>query len=115
MIKLIYILIATSILTSCADTPYKRWSQQHEYDKVNKLADEARFKDAQPNEYAYKLGANHGCDSGSNATGNYTKKFTKDINQYVKDQYYKSGWDDGFAQCKGQGEMINGVINNSVR
>lgn len=112
--KNIAIVLSLIVLSGCV-TPYDNWSHNYKNEKVEKLADEARLRDSKPNEYAYKLGAGHGCDSGSNATGNYEKRFTKDVNQYVKDVYYKSGWDDGFAQCKGRGEMINGVINNSIR
>lgn len=104
MNKLILVLIIT--LTGCAT--YEPIST------VERLSNEARARDSNPNKYAYSLGQEHGCSSGSNATGNYTKTFYKDVDQYVQSPYYKSGWDDGFAQCKGQGELINGVITNSL-
>lgn len=97
------------VLSGCASYDYGAYKREN----VERLAEEARQERANPNQYAYKEGRQHGCDSGSNATGNYTKQFQKDIERYVNNAYYKSGWDDGFAQCKGQGELVNDVITNS--
>ena len=103
------LLILTMMLAGCSTYDY----DAHNRDKVERLANQARAQRANPTQYAYNEGKSHGCDSGSNATGNYAKQFQKDIDRYVKDQYYKMGWDDGFAQCKGQGQLINDVITNS--
>jgi CO dehydrogenase nickel-insertion accessory protein CooC1 len=63
---------------------------------------------------SYNMGTQHGCEAGGNATGDYTKAFKKDVDRYINDQYYKTGWDDGFQQCKAQGEIINRAIQDSL-
>ena len=101
--KNLLLLLAILSLAGCSTTT------------VQELSDQARARDNNPNEYSYKDGAAAGCSSGGNATGNWTKSFQKDVKKYINDQYYKSGWDDGFAQCKAQGEQVNGVIRDSIR
>lgn len=110
-------IIALSVLQfGCAGMSYQDWSARHEQEKIDRLSEQAKTQASQsPNERNYQQGTKDGCASGNNATGDYTSKFTKNVDMYVGNQYYKSGWDDGFAKCKGQGEMINGVINSTVR
>lgn len=108
------IILLLALTQAGCSNDLQSWYKESDNRKVEQLAEEARQRDANPNQYSYKLGMQHGCDSGGNASGNYTKQFSKDIDKYVKDAYYKSGWDDGFAQCKGQGEMINDAINKSL-
>lgn len=113
MKKLLF-FVTLFILTACEGMSYREWSEQNRVDKINALSEEARIRDTNPNKFAYQDGDIHGCDSGSNASGNYTKKFYKNVDMYLSNQYYKSGWDDGFSRCKAQGEMINGAINKSL-
>lgn len=49
----------------------------------------------------YKLGYAEGCDSGYVAAGNPYYRFSKDVARFGTDPLYKSGWEDGFAVCKG--------------
>lgn len=107
--KTLFIIVLLISIHGCSTYDYGAYKR----DNVERLAEEARQERNNPTQYAYKEGMKHGCDSGSNASGNYVKQFQKDIDRYVKDAYYKSGWDDGFARCKGQGDQINDVITNS--
>lgn len=95
-------------MSGCADSPYHRWAEESRIQEINALSSKT------PEQQSYESGSINGCDSGANASGNYAKSFYKDVNKYIKDVYYKSGWDDGFAKCKAQGEMINNVINKSI-
>jgi hypothetical protein len=113
--KTIPIIVYLLFLTGCSTQSYAEWDQERRQKQIDQLSEQARQRDSNPNKYAYEEAAQHGCNSGSNATGNYAKQYYKDVDRYIKDPYYKNGWDDGFNQCKGQGELINGVINNSVR
>ena len=117
MKKLIIALLPLMISSCAADGSFQSWqerAEQNRIEEINRLPDAARQRDSKPNEYAYNEGAVHGCDSGSNSTGDWTKKFQKNVDQYIKNPYYKNGWDDGFAKCKGNGEIINNVINKSL-
>lgn len=58
----------------------------------------------QPSEY--KEGYAGGCDSGYVAAGHPYYRFKKDVNRYLADAVYKTGWDDGFAVCKSDYESI---------
>lgn len=62
----------------------------------------------------YDMAMNEGCESGKNAAGESWHKFQKDVDRYIKDQYYKAGWDDGYAKCKAESDRINGVITDSL-
>lgn len=112
--KLAFILaLATIGLSSC--TSWEERAERRRIDKIEKLSEEARQRDANPNQHNYKVGMNDGCNSGRNATGAWGSAFTKNADLYVGNQYYKTGWDDGFAKCKTEGENINNVIRDSVR
>lgn len=110
------ILSIIVLLTGCGQPYWQQSYDQRRNDEVLRLGEEAKTQASQtPNRRNYDQGEKDGCASGNNATGDYTSKFTKNVDMYIGNQYYKSGWDDGFARCKGQGEMINGVINSTVR
>lgn len=114
--KKLILLAAVLTLSACGQSYWQRSYDERRNAEVDRLGEQAKTQASQtPNERNYQQGTKDGCASGENATGNYTSKFTKNVDMYVGNQYYKSGWDDGFAQCKGQGELINGVINSSVR
>ena len=55
---------------------------------------------------SYADGWYDGYGSGERAAGNPYAVFAKDVNRYLSDQQYKSGWDDSFAQHKGQYEAV---------
>ncbi|KQT42227.1 hypothetical protein ASG44_05540 [Methylophilus sp. Leaf459] len=79
------------------------------------LAQEARQRDQRPNEQKYQLGSREGCNAGRNASGAWGTSFTKNDDLYVNNQNYKTGWDDGFAKCKAEGDNLNNIIRDSVR
>lgn len=62
----------------------------------------------------YDMAMNEGCESGKNAAGDSWHKFQKDVDRYVKDPYYKAGWDDGFNKCKSESDRINNAISDSL-
>ena len=61
---------------------------------------------------AYRLGYENGCDSGNAAAGQIlTGKHVKDVQKYANDNFYKQGYDDGFAKCKGSTDAANQSYN----
>ena len=60
---------------------------------------------------AYVDGYSAGCGSGYVASGHPYARAGKDVTRYLADAIYKTGWDDGFATCKGQYDSIG----NSLR
>ena len=54
----------------------------------------------------YQSGFKAGCDSGYVASGHPYYRFHKDHNAFANSQLYKSGWNDGFATCKGRYDSI---------
>ena len=62
----------------------------------------------------YDLAMNEGCESGKNVSGDTWHPYTKDVDKYVQDAYYKAGWDDGFNKCKAESDRINGIISDSI-
>ncbi len=55
---------------------------------------------------AYREGFAAGCDSGYSAAGNIYYRFNKDPQRAISDAMYASGWNDGFAVCKGKYDNI---------
>jgi len=55
---------------------------------------------------AYIDGFGPGYQSGQKAGGNLYAQFSKDPVRYANDPLYHQGWDDGFAQGKGQYESF---------
>lgn len=62
-----------------------------------------------------KLGYEHGCNSGSAATGNWTKQYFQDFDKYRDNKDYHMNWDAGFYKCKALGETVNNAIRDSMR
>lgn len=58
----------------------------------------------------YKEGYAAGCDSGNVAAGHPYYHFNKEVTRYAADPLYKSGWDDGFAICKGKYEAVQRMM-----
>lgn len=80
------LIFAALILTACAPV-----------DAVTR-----RNTAGQPPDYVE--GYRDGCGSGYVAAGHPYAQFRKELNQYLNDPVYKTGWDDGFATCKGRYE-----------
>jgi hypothetical protein len=108
-----YLLLTIMFLSGCAS--YEERAENRRIEKIEKLSEEARQRDNNPNQYNYQLGEQDGCSSGKNATGSLGYAFTKNIDLYVSNPYYKSGWDDGMIKCKTEGENMNNIIRDSVR
>ena len=56
---------------------------------------------------AYVDGYSAGCGSGYVAAGHPYAKAGKDVTRYLSDPVYKTGWDDGFATCKGMYDSLS--------
>ncbi len=110
MRKLLIILFIS--LTACAGSYWER-QENARHEEIIRLGEEAKQKKSNPNEASYKEGSVHGCQSGRNVSGSFTS-FQKNIDEYVKNPYYKSGWDDGFSKCKAQGDRDNRAIDDAV-
>jgi hypothetical protein len=58
----------------------------------------------------YSAGYSIGCNSGYIAAGYKAEDGGKDVSQYMSNQVYKMGWDDGFLTCKSLAEAwLDGV------
>lgn len=62
----------------------------------------------------YDMAKNQGCESGKNEAGDAWHKYEKDVDRYVKDEYYKAGWDDGYRKCRAEADRINNAISDSL-
>jgi hypothetical protein len=62
----------------------------------------------------YDMAKNQGCESGKHDSGETWHKFDKDVDRYIKDDYYKTGWDDGYRKCKSEADNLNNIINDSL-
>jgi hypothetical protein len=60
---------------------------------------------------AYVDGYSAGCGSGYVAAGHPYAKAEKDVSRYLSDPVYNTGWNDGFATCKGQYESIGNSLS----
>lgn len=61
-----------------------------------------------PVEYADGYGDGYG--SGLAAAGNPYAQTTKNVDRYINDTKYKTGWDDGFAAGKGSYESVQRAL-----
>ena len=70
---------------------------------------------------AFADGFSAGCSSGKAAAGAMTGTFQKNVQQYIGDKQYSSGWDDGFRQCNSKvlsedsQEVHDRVVNDRER
>ena len=103
-----YLIVFVLILSGCGESFYERNV------RLNQEAETSRQNSLSPNQKIYEQAAQHGYNSGKNATGSFNQ-FQKDIELYVNNPYYKSGWDDGFQKGKAEGENMNAIIRDSVR
>jgi hypothetical protein len=110
--KTIFALLAAITLNGCASQNYAEWDQNRRNAEIERLSAQAN----QPaSEKDYNEGSQHGYDSGLNTTGDWTRKFQKNVDKYVDNKYYKAGWDDGFAKGKGLGDSVNNSIDAGQR
>jgi hypothetical protein len=61
---------------------------------------------------AYADGFAHGLQSGKSAAGHPYASLQKDPKRYREEDEYKQGYDDGFAQGKGEYEGIRRAANS---
>jgi hypothetical protein len=106
-------LFSLIALTGCGDLGYYA-RMANERGENSQVAAETNTQQDNPNQYAYQQGSNDGCSSGNNAGGNWTYKFQKDVDRYIKDQYYKTGWDDGFTKCKSVADSVGRAVDNAL-
>jgi len=69
---------------------------------------------AEIDEYYYNIGKEHGCQSGKKAGGDWWVSYKKEVNLYMEQNYYKTGWDDGFNLCRGEAQNLNNMIMNNM-
>lgn len=69
--------------------------------------DVARNTKGQPT--AYVDGYTAGCGSGYVAAGHPYARAGKNVERYLADAVYRTGWDDGFATCKGGYDSLGPV------
>lgn len=62
------------------------------------------------NSESYQIGANDGCQSGKN---DWLNPFKKDVDKYINDQYYKTGWDDAYNQCAREYQKLDKILEQS--
>ena len=105
------ILALAILMTGCMGSYYDRVDAMKARE-LDRLAAEANQT---PTQASYKLGQRDGCNSGAVAGGSSINTVKKDIDKYVQDQYYKSGWDEQFAVCKGQQERLGRVIDDAIQ
>jgi hypothetical protein len=110
--KNIFALLAAVTLSGCGTQHWQEMDQNRRNAEIERLSAQAN----QPTSVKdYNEGTQHGYESGLNTTGDWTRKFQKNIDKYVDNKYYKAGWDDGFAKGKGLGDSVNNSIDNSLR
>lgn len=105
------LILSALLLSSCGGGYFER-QEKAKQDEVIRLGEQANQA---PTQTAYNEGVKHGCSSGYNTGGDWTSAFQKDIDKYVKDEYYKTGWNDGFTKCKGIADLAGQSIDNSLQ
>jgi hypothetical protein len=55
---------------------------------------------------AYAAGYDHGCSSGQVEGGGLFGQTQKDASRYASDSEYPKGWDEGYAKCKHDLEVM---------
>ena len=53
---------------------------------------------------AFADGFQDGCGSGRQAAGVMAGEFHKNVERYLHNRQYETGWDDGFRQCQAMRE-----------
>lgn len=65
---------------------------------------------ASAEEQNYNQGLQDGCSSANNDLFN---PFVKNVELYIKDPYYKTGWDDAYMKCKQEHDVMTKILNDS--
>jgi len=107
--KYLSIIIAL-MLVGCSTYDY----DAHNRDKVERLANEARQRDNNPTKYAYNQASIHGCNSAKADGGILGYRNEKNVDSYVKDEYYRTGYDDGYKKCKAESDRIDDAFQSSA-
>ena len=63
----------------------------------------------------YELGKQHGCGTGKVDAGSWGYRAEKDVDLYVNDNYYRTGWDDGYRHCKAEADKTRRIILDNIR
>ena len=97
------------MLAGCSTYDY----DAHNRDKVERLANQAREQRANPTKYSYNTAINDGCNTAKADGGMLGYRANKDIDKYVKDEYYKTGFDDGYKKCKAESDRMHDAYEAS--
>ena len=65
---------------------------------------------AHADEQTYNQGLQDGCSSANN---DWLNPFIKNVELYIKDAYYKTGWDDAYMKCKQEHDLMFKIIEQS--
>lgn len=65
---------------------------------------------AQADDATYQQGMQDGCSSANN---NWLNPFIKNVELYIKDPYYKTGWDDAYMKCKQEHDVMDKILEQS--
>lgn len=65
---------------------------------------------AHADDATYQQGMQDGCSSAKN---NWLNPFVKNVDLYIKDPYYKTGWDDAYLKCKQDDEVMTKILEQS--
>ena len=82
-------------------------------DEVERLAEQARQQRANPNQYSYNQAIQQGCNTAKADGGILGYRNEKNIDSYIKDEYYKAGFDDGYKKCKAESDRIHDAYRDS--
>lgn len=97
------IIVALLITLSGCATGWQERDEQAKQNEVIRLGEEAQ----NPNKASYRQAANDGCSSAKADGGIWGYSNNKDIDSYVNNDYYKTGYDDGYKKCKAESDRID--------
>jgi hypothetical protein len=69
--------------------------------------------DAQ-DEHSYMVAIEHGCHSGHASAGSVVYRHKKDVDAYIKNPYYKEGWDSAYIRCRTDQLRTQQMITDSL-
>jgi hypothetical protein len=70
---------------------------------------------AYANKDIYHVAKGIGCDAAKADTGDPYSRNEKDIDRYVKEEYYRIGFDDGYKLCMAERDRFQRNIDDAVR
>lgn len=104
-----HLILISLFLTGCYTNPSNNMTLD-DYTSVNKTANNSNSS----NDGLYQSAMKDGCSSGKNSSGMNWHAFSKNVDMYVNNPYYKNGWDDGFTKCKTEGDNLERAITDSL-